>query len=289
MDKAAAGQPQSFDGAAAKRALPPTALDAHKRQSEVLIVAGSREYLGAALLCARGAFRSGAGMVRLALPQALAQSAVMALPEAVIAPLPAEDALGLEHLEALLALAASAHAAAVGPGLGRHEGTLALVAALWKRLSIPAVFDADALFALPLAEAAGAARVLTPHEGELKRLLGPQALNEGRVAAVLALARAGRCVALLKGPATLVALPDGAMTQNSSGNPALATAGSGDVLSGAIAALMAQGAAPFAAAGLAAWAHGLAADAWVRTHGPRGLLASELADALPAAFAQAAL
>jgi hydroxyethylthiazole kinase-like uncharacterized protein yjeF len=279
--------PTIFDLAAARRALPKRALDAHKRQSEVLVIAGSREYLGAALLCARGAYRSGAGLVRLALPEALSQSAAMALPEAVITALPAADALELENLEALLALASSAHAVVAGPGLGRREGTLALVAGLWKRLPQPSVFDADALFALPMTETAGGQRVLTPHEGELKHLLGADALKPGRVAAVSALAKAARCIALLKGPGTLVARPDGALSQNSTGNPALATAGSGDVLSGAIAALMAQGAEPYAAAGLGAWAHGLAADHWVQGHGGRGLLSSELADLLPWALAQA--
>ncbi len=90
---------------------------------------------------------------------------------------------------------------------------------LWKRLSQPAVFDADALFALPLAEAAGGQRVLTPHEGELEQLLGADALKPGRVAAVIALAKAAHCIALLKGPGTLVAQPDGALSQNSTGNP----------------------------------------------------------------------
>jgi hydroxyethylthiazole kinase-like uncharacterized protein yjeF len=281
------GPVQSFDLAAARRALPPRALDANKRQSEVLIIAGSREYLGAALLSARGAYRSGAGLVRLALPESLAQAGALALPEAVIAALPGAQALSLEHLAALLGLAESAHALVVGPGLGRREGTQALVAALWERLAKTAVFDADALFALPLATACAGPRVLTPHEGELKQLLGPEALKDGRRAAVRTLAKAGHCVALLKGPATLVSQAEGPLSENSTGNPALATAGSGDVLSGAIAALMAQGAAPFAAACLGAWAHGLAADHWVQSHGPRGLLASELADGLPWALAQA--
>jgi NAD(P)H-hydrate epimerase len=191
------------------------------------------------------------------------------------------------HLEGLLALAGGADAVVVGPGLGRHPGTLALVNELWQRLPEPAVFDADALFQLDLGRPPAGERVLTPHEGELKRLSGSGALDAGRVAAVRSLAARSRGVALLKGPATLVAQPDGRLSVNTSGNAALATAGSGDVLSGAIAALLAQGADPFSAAGLAAWAHGKAAEAWSARNAGRGLLASDLADQLPQALALA--
>lgn len=280
-------EPLSFGLAQARQALPARAVDAHKRQAELLIIAGSSEYLGAALLCARAAYRSGAGLVRLALPQSLAQAAVTALPEAVVVALPAQDALGVDNFEALAKLAQSAKAVVVGPGLGRQPATLALVAQLWEYLPQATVFDADALFALPLAKPSAGPRVLTPHEGELEQMLGADALKDGRQAAARALAVAGHCVALLKGPASLVAGPEGAMTVNNTGNAALASAGTGDVLSGLIGALLAQGADAFAAAGLGAWAHGLAADRWVEKNAGRGLLASDLVEGLPAALAEA--
>ena len=277
----------AFDGERARSALPARAAAMHKKQAEVLLIAGSREYLGAALLCARGAYRSGAGLVRLALPEALAPFAMAALPEAVVTGFSADGALSEMHLEALLALAAGASAVVVGPGLGRLPGTQALVRELWQRLPGPAVFDADALTALDLGGVPGGERVLTPHEGELKRLLGPDALNAGRVAAVRLLAQRSASTALLKGPATLVAMPDGRLSINTSGNAALATAGSGDVLSGVIAALLAQGADAFSAAGLGAWAHGSAADVWAAENAGRGLLASDLTERLPKALALA--
>lgn len=277
----------AFDGAQVLGILPPRDPAMHKKKAEVLLIAGSREYLGAALLCARGAYRCGAGLVKLALPEALAPFAMAALPEAVVVGFSADGALSDIHLEALLALAADANAVVVGPGLGRRTGTLALVQELWRRLPMPAVFDADALASLDVDDAPGGERVLTPHEGELKGLQGPQALQAGRVAAVRALARRSGAVTLLKGPATLVAQPDGGLTVNGSGNASLATAGSGDVLSGAIAALLAQGANGLDAAALGAWAHGEAAEAWCEDNADRGLLASDLADLLPRALASA--
>jgi len=278
---------RAFDRGDAAAALPARRLDAHKKQARLLMVAGSQEYLGAALLCARAAYRGGAGMVRLALPQALAMAAVSALPEAVVLALPGEGALGEDALPALLAAAADSDALVVGPGLGRRPGTQALVRALWRDAALPALFDADALHALALAQLPAGARVLTPHEGELKALMGPLALQAGRPAAARALAVAAHAVALLKGPATLVAEPGGGLSINTTGSAALASAGTGDVLSGLIGALMAQGAGPFQAAGLGAWAHGAAADAWAHDNAGRGLLASDLIERLPQALALA--
>ncbi|HTB33683.1 MAG TPA: NAD(P)H-hydrate dehydratase, partial [bacterium] len=275
---------RAFDQAEAAAALPPRPYDAHKKQAAVLVVAGSKAYLGAALLCARAAYRGGAGIVRLALPEALAQTAVAALPEAVILALPGADCLGQAGLETLLTAAKDCGAMVVGPGLGRAASTQALVRALWRTAPLPALFDADALHALALGDAPAGPRVLTPHEGELKALLGPAALESGRPAAARALASAASAVALLKGPATLVAGPDGALSINTSGSAALASAGTGDVLSGLIGALLAQGAAAFDAASLGAWIHGRAGDRWAAQNAGRGLLASDLADGLPAAL-----
>ena len=277
----------TFDAGLALRSFGPRPKDSHKKKAELLVVAGSKEYLGAALMCARGAYRCGAGLVRVALPEALAPFAQAALPEAVVAGLPADGALGEMHLEAILGLAASAKAAVVGPGLGRRDETLSLARELWGRLPMPAVFDADALAALRPGTAPGGERILTPHEGELRTLMGPGALDRGRVAAARKLALTASCVALLKGPSTLVARPDGVLSVDLDGTEVLATAGTGDVLSGAIGALLAQGLDAFTAAGLGACIHGRSGAAWARAHGTGGLLASELADGLPDALAGA--
>lgn len=269
------GSPSTYGQADAAKALPVRAPDTHKRKAVLLLVAGSTQYLGAALLCARAAYRSGAGLVRLALPAALAPGAMQALPEVVV------HSLAPHPLAQLLELANGANAAVVGPGLGRLEETRTLVAALWSGLPVPAVFDADALHGLR-PSAFAAPRILTPHEGELIGLMGPLGLDAGRPAAALALARAFRAVALLKGPGTLVARPDGPISINSSGSSVLASAGTGDVLSGLIGALLAQGSDAYDAARMGAWIHGRAGDRWAGANAGRGLLASDLADGLPA-------
>jgi NAD(P)H-hydrate epimerase len=270
-----------------RRRLPARPWDFHKRRAEVLVLAGSKDYLGAALLCGRAAYRGGAGLVRLALPEPLATAAMAALPEAVIQALPVEQAPGQGQLETLLALAEGAHAVVVGPGLGRRGDTQALMRSLWSRLTRPTVFDADALFGLEPGLSPGGDRVLTPHEGEAGRLLGADVSTLGRPAAALRLAREFRAQTLLKGPASLVAAPEGRWAVCESGAPVLASAGTGDVLAGLLGALLAQGAAPFEAAALAAYVHGRAGENWRARHAGRGLLASELADLLPAALAEA--
>lgn len=280
--------PRLLNAALLAPLLPARAKDMHKKQAVVFLIAGSAQYLGAAILCARGAYRAGASLVRLALPESLADAAMSALPEMVVHRLAAGPWLSLDQSKVLQALAKDAHAVVVGPGLGRHPETLALVRQLWQDLPQPCVFDADALAALDLAQAPGGPRVLTPHEGELKLILGPSSLDAGRPAAARTLAQRAHGVALLKGPGTLIALPDGTLSENPSGSSVLATAGSGDVLSGAIAALMAQGAEPYDAACLGAWIHGTAGQAWAAEHADRGLLASDLADRLPDALKQLA-
>lgn len=272
-----------YDAETARAALRPRPEDFHKRKAVVLALAGSKAYLGAALLCARAAYRAGAGLVRLVLPEALTPYAQAALPEAVIYGLPVPEAVDVACQDAVLELAKEAHAALVGPGLGRAEGTAELVRRLWRDLELPALFDADALRALrPGAEARGP-RVLTPHEGELRAMLGPRSLDKGRVAAVSSLAFTYKATALLKGPDTLIARPDGSLSRNTGASRVLATAGSGDALAGLVAALLAQGYEPYEAARLGAWIHGRAASSWSEDHADadRGMLASDLAERFP--------
>jgi len=253
--------------------LPPRQRAAHKWQSAVAVVAGSPGMTGAAELCAHGAYRAGAGMVRVGVPS----TPDLLLPggEAVSEALPPSGWAG----EAL-AMAARCKAIVVGPGLGRAEATAADVRGLLAGAPVPVVVDADGLFALGAGEdaagALGAARagvVLTPHDGEFARLAG-EAPGADRIGATRALAAHLGAIVLLKGPTTVVAAPGGRVLLAAAGSPRLATAGTGDVLAGVIGAFVARGLEPLEAAALGAHVHGAAAALGP----PEGLLAGDLGD-----------
>jgi ADP-dependent NAD(P)H-hydrate dehydratase / NAD(P)H-hydrate epimerase len=231
----------------------------------VLVVGGSPGMSGAVCLAAEAAFRADAGYVAVAThPQTL----------------PIVEARVLEAVKATLddvdRLAERANAVAVGPGLGRGDEERALVRRLLRELPVPVVVDADALFGLE-PDDWPAARVLTPHSGELARLLDRDNVDERRLDAVCAAADRFGCVVVLKGADTLIAAPGEGVLVSTVGTPALATAGSGDVLTGIVAAFLAKGIDARLAAAAAAYAHGRAAEL-----GPeRGLIASDLVEALP--------
>lgn len=278
--------------------LPAREARAHKgSHGRVLVVAGSLEYAGAALLAAEGAARAGAGLVTLALPSSLQRllagrltvATTLALPErdgeGTLDPAAAADRIGEQEHEALV----------MGPGLPASSGTVELVLALLRQPGPPAVLDAEALNSLARSPPhwAGLQRscVLTPHPGEFRRLRPGQAATDdssGAVPAELvfddarratdcrAAAREWGQVVVLKGGATVVASPDGAVCRAPFENPALATAGTGDVLAGAIGSLLAQGLGPFDAARLGVFLHGLAGEAVRERLGDAGLLASDL-------------
>jgi NAD(P)H-hydrate epimerase len=235
--------------------VPPRARQGNKWSAAVLVVAGSPGMTGAAALCARAAYRSGAGMVRLGVPGlGLADSPAT---EAVSILLPA-----LDWASAALDAASRCSAVVVGPGLGRQPGTAADVARLVADSPVPVVVDADGLHALgrvgeDRSLQARSRVVLTPHDGEYARLTGADP-GPDRIAAARALASISGAVALLKGPTTAVAHPDGRVRLALTGTTALATAGTGDVLSGIIGALVARGTDPLDAAALAAHVHGRA-------------------------------
>ncbi|MGI8686445.1 MAG: NAD(P)H-hydrate dehydratase [Acidimicrobiales bacterium] len=264
----------------------------HKWQSAVFVAAGSAGMAGAALLAGRSALRAGAGYVRLGVPGA--DPALLPLGELVGVPLPAEG-----WAEQALEAAERCRALVVGPGLGRDEATVADVRAFLAGARQPAVVDADGLAALgdtvagagppALVDASRLAavgdavpgvgrapRVLTPHDGEYRRLCGSPP-GPDRVAAVRALAARTGAVALLKGSTTVVAAPDGAVRFVTSGGPRLATAGSGDVLSGVVGAFLACGLDALDAASLGAHAHGAAAALGCE----RGLVAADIVELLP--------
>ena len=229
----------------------------------VLIVGGSRGLTGAPMLAALAAFRADAGYVALAAPESTLPVFETALLEVVKRPLPEDSAGRLlpRSAELILEAAEKADAVAIGPGLGRSEGTVALVRLLLEQLDLPVVLDADALWGLqPFARKAPT--VLTPHSGELAGLLGIEAreVDAHRLDSVRrATARFGSVV-LLKGADTLVAAPREGVLVATYGTPALATAGSGDVLTGIVAAFLAKGLEARFAAAAAAVAHGVAAD-----------------------------
>jgi NAD(P)H-hydrate epimerase len=277
------------------RTVPTRPPDSHKgRYGRVAILGGARGYAGAPVLAARGAIRTGAGLVTMGLPWSLATIPPAALPEAMTRPLPENDsgALTDQGAAAAFEFAGAADVVAVGPGLSTHPDTVRLVRGLLPRLTGPIVLDADGLNAFAgdasaLRDIAGPL-VITPHPGEMARLLGREVgeVQDDRVTAARTAARLVGGVAVLKGARTVVAGPDGRVLVIPTGNPAMATGGMGDVLTGAIAALLGAGLAPFDAAASAAYLHGLAGDLAAGSRGEVGLLASEVADAIPRALAR---
>ena len=268
--------------------LSPRGVATHKGAAgRVVCVAGSSGKIGAALLSARGALRAGAGLVTIATyPDAADALDRRVLEEmtARIDPARVEDSLA-EHL-------ADDATVVVGPGLGHDASARKAVDHVVLRFEGAAVVDADALthFAGRLAELRGAKgpRVLTPHPGEMARLLGvsTREVEADRFAAVARAVAESGAVVLLKGARTLIGAPGELPIVNPTGTPAMATAGSGDVLSGVLAANLAALRDPLRAACVAAYLHGASGEAWVAAHGSdRGLVAHELADGIPRALA----
>jgi NAD(P)H-hydrate epimerase len=250
---------------------------AHKWQSAVRVIAGSSTMTGAPRLVSHAAMRTGAGMVNLSVPGMTLGDAPI---EIVQRPLPstAWAAAALSSLDRF-------HAIVVGPGLGRSDDTAANIRKLVIDAPLPMVVDGDGLFALgwssegatTLLRRRAAPTVLTPHDGEYALLSGGQPGIDRMVAARRLAADSG-CTVLLKGAATIVAEPDGDALVVTAGDARLATAGTGDVLSGIIGALLASGMKPFHAAAAAAWVHGQAGRRGQR----HGLVASDLPDLIPA-------
>ncbi|HXZ86173.1 MAG TPA: NAD(P)H-hydrate dehydratase, partial [Myxococcota bacterium] len=249
---------------AARALLPARPLAAHKGSfGHVLVVGGALGKTGAALLAAQGALRAGVGLCTLAAPRALAPIFATRLVEAMCLVL--DDAgsgeLAPAHADALVAEAARRDALVLGPGLGLGEGARQLARALATRISVAAVVDADALSAFagePEGLRSTAGRVLTPHPGEAARLLGTTSaeIQADRASAARALAQRAGAVVVLKGARSVVAHPEGLISINPSGGPGLAAGGSGDVLAGALGALLARGLPPWDAARLGVYLHG---------------------------------
>lgn len=251
---------------------------------KVLLVAGSRGMAGAATLASEGAYRAGAGLVYISCPVEVAD--VLSIKQTCAVVKPFEDRTAAEQI---LEYAAGCDVAVIGPGLSRRPAVASAIHEVVNRLEIPFVLDADGLNAFEsepdLLGRGKAQRVLTPHPGEASRLLKmPVSDVQGnRREAAQEIARRFLAVAVLKGHQTVIA--DGKRAAvNKTGNPGMATGGTGDVLAGVIGALIGQKLAPYEAACLGVEVHGRAGDIAARELGEVSLMATDLLDALPRAF-----
>lgn len=275
--------------------LPWRAADAHKGLSgHLLVVAGSPGKTGAAALAAESGLRVGAGLVTLGVAAGLNPIMETATREAMTAPLAeaAPGVLGPESLDQILALAQGKNCLAIGPGLGSAPATGELVRSLVRRSPCPLVIDADGLNhlagRLDCLEELPVATVLTPHPGEMARLLGvtAAAVQSDRIGCARNVATSLKVHVILKGARTVIACPDATVFVNPTGNSGMAAGGMGDVLTGAVAGLITQGAHPDRAACTAVYLHGAAADGLAQRVGPRGFLAGEVMRRLPAEIAR---
>jgi ADP-dependent NAD(P)H-hydrate dehydratase / NAD(P)H-hydrate epimerase len=256
-----------------KPLLPARRRDAHKGDfGHLLIVAGSEGYTGAPVLCAHAAARAGTGLVTLAVPRAIYPIVAANCPPEIMP-------RSLDTLDSLKAF----DVVAIGPGLGQSPETQSFVTGFLARLTVPAVVDADALTAKAVAKSP---LIFTPHPGEMARLVGSTVkdVQARRWEVAREFARQHGVVLVLKGAGTVVTDPTGKLWINSTGNPGMAKGGSGDVLTGIIGALLAQGLTPLDAARAGVFVHGVAGDIARERQSERSLLASDLIASLGAAF-----
>jgi NAD(P)H-hydrate epimerase len=265
--------------------------DTHKgTYGHVLIIAGSRGKTGAAILASRAAMRVGAGLVTLAAPRSLNDILASSLVEVMTEPLPANADEEVEPLTDAdwRRLLNRRNALLYGPGIGVNDGARDALRWLLKNLESPWVIDADGLNNLvPELERLRRAKsppVLTPHPGEMARLIGKQtaAVNHDRVGIARSFATEYRCHVILKGARTVIATMDGQVFINPTGNPGMASGGMGDVLAGMLAGLLGQGLAVDAALKLGVFLHGFVGDRVAAEKGEIGLIASDIIDGLPA-------
>lgn len=277
------------------RWLPRRLPSAHKgTYGHLLIVAGSSGKTGAGILCARGALRGGAGLVSLCVPHDLNPVFESAMSEAMTIPLLSSDGkISIKDYSEVEKALAGKNALAVGPGLGTDDETGELIIKLYRECPLPMVVDADGLNILARNPASiknpPAPRILTPHPGEMSRLINTDTgkIQNNRLQLAETFAKENRVFVVLKGAGTVIAAPNRRVAINPTGNPGMATGGTGDVLTGFLGALLAQGFPSWEAACLGVYGHGLAGDRLAATDAgcfEMGYLASELADELPRAL-----
>lgn len=276
-----------------KQLLPKRRADSHKGlNGHVGVIAGSHGYTGAAVLCASGALRAGSGLVSLAVANSLRSIMEAKMTEVMTRTLPelASGAIGLKSIPFVEELSNYWDVIALGPGMGRQNETQAAIREIVRNAEKPLVIDADGIVALAghmdVIHQADAMAILTPHPGEMAQLTGLSAMqvNQDRIGIARRTANQWGSIIVLKGAPTIVAFPDGEVFVNTSGNAGMATGGTGDVLTGVIAALIAQGLSSHDAAVAGVYLHGLAGDIASQA-GAVGLIAGDLLQALPAAIA----
>lgn len=276
-------------------ALPPRDPNAHKgTYGHVLVLAGSPGKTGAAAMCALSVLRIGAGLVTLALPESLNDAMEAKLTEVMTEPLPETRERTIAHaaLERVLDLMQGKRVIAIGPGLSIHPETAELIRAVVKTAKAQIVVDADGINALgpnlEMLRDVALPPILTPHPGELARLLGVDRdeVARHRIPIAQKVATSFGVHLVLKGARTLIANPEGRVAINMTGNPGMATGGTGDVLTGLIAGLLAQGVSAGLAVKAAVYLHGLAGDLAAEAVGQEAMVASDLMAQIPEAIRQ---
>lgn len=272
------------------RAFPKRAVNASKRDfGHVLVIAGSAGYTGAAYLSSQAAAVTGSGLVTLAVGRSILPILAVKLTEVMVKPFIETKDWSLSFLaeKDLLAFSEKCNVLAIGPGISQNMETQNLVRSLVSKVEKPIVLDADGLNAcvghLDVLKKSKAKLVLTPHSGELARLVGcdVKEIEANRKDVALKCASEYNTVLVLKGYQTIVASPAGDFYINETGNVGMATGGTGDVLTGMIASFIGQGIEPFAAAALGVYFHGRAGDLAVKEKGVLSLLATDLLNKLP--------
>jgi len=273
--------------------LPRRPKDGHKGSfGHVLVIAGSKGFTGAVHLASGGASRSGAGLVTVAVPQSIVPIVAPSCVEAMWIGLPAckAESIGADAVAPALVAAQGKNAVVIGPGISTQDETRRFVLEFVKTCKVPMVIDADALNNLSINPGiltnALAPIVITPHPGEMARLAGTTSEQVQRDRESIARQFSARynVLVVLKGYRTVVASPDGQCFINPTGNSGMATGGSGDILGGVIAGLMAQGLSARDAACVGAYAHGLAGDIAANDTSARGMIAPDILSALPRAW-----
>ncbi len=272
--------------------------DSHKRDyGNILVIAGSRGMTGAAYLSSQGALLSGSGLVTNGVAESLNSIMEVKLTEVMTLPLAETQnhSLSLRAKDKILDFSRNCNVVAIGPGLGLEEETRKLVRELLAAIEVPVVLDADGINALQgemeLLRQRKGRTVITPHPGEMARLMGASTdeVQSKRGDIAKSVAEVTGAVVCLKGHRTVVANSEGALYVNDTGNSGMATAGTGDVLTGMIASFIGQGVDDYSAAVSAAYLHGLAGDIAAEKRGQFSLIASDLLEFLPEAFDKAGI
>lgn len=273
--------------------LPRRSLTSHKYSvGKVLVIGGSRQFVGAPVMTALAAMRCGAGAVVVCVPRSIETVMKRKMTEILVDPVEetADGTIAASAFDAIMERVEWADVVAIGPGLSLQEETRSLVLGLLERAQKPFVVDADALASLagrlPVVRNRKSATILTPHTGELSRLIGvpSEEIEMFRVDHANASARKLKCIVVLKGSPTVSATPEGRAYLNTTGNPGMATIGSGDVLTGIISSCLAQGMSPVEATYAGVYLHGSAGDRAAVEIGERSIMAMDLVDYLPDAI-----